>query len=182
MKLREDVKAEWVAALRSGEWVQGRGRLKSLARDDVGDVAEAYCCLGVLCEHAARAGVGTWSTFRGPDHNDESNAPPRVFWIDERGNGDMMPPAGVVRWAFADAINEADGARYDWPVPRAIAEEVLGGSLHTRGGHSEMPLSDLDDEGETCSECTREHVGLSDLNDTYRLTFEEIAEVIERAF
>ena len=42
-------KAKWVAALRSGEYKQGRGRLRS--EDD------EYCCLGVLCEIAAQVGV-----------------------------------------------------------------------------------------------------------------------------
>ena len=38
----------WVAALRSGEFKQGRGVLR------VGDL---FCCLGVSCELAVRAGV-----------------------------------------------------------------------------------------------------------------------------
>lgn len=41
MGLDKRVKADWVAALRSGKYEQSRYRLK----DDRG-----YCCLGVLCE------------------------------------------------------------------------------------------------------------------------------------
>lgn len=40
---------EWVAALRSGEFKQGRYSLRT------GD--DKYCCLGVGCELAARSGV-----------------------------------------------------------------------------------------------------------------------------
>lgn len=42
------VKAQWLAALRSGEYTQTRERLF----DDTG-----HCCLGVLCELAAKASV-----------------------------------------------------------------------------------------------------------------------------
>jgi hypothetical protein len=37
-----EVKTKWVAALRSGEYKQGRGLLRNGAGQ--------YCCLGVLCE------------------------------------------------------------------------------------------------------------------------------------
>lgn len=40
--MKADVKERWVAALRSGEFKQGTGRL----RDEVG----GHCCLGVLCQ------------------------------------------------------------------------------------------------------------------------------------
>lgn len=39
----KELKTKWVAALRSGEYKQGRNRLKWAGR---------YCCLGVLCEVA----------------------------------------------------------------------------------------------------------------------------------
>lgn len=37
------LKAKWVAALRSGKYEQGRQRLRN---------GDSYCCLGVLCEVA----------------------------------------------------------------------------------------------------------------------------------
>jgi len=45
----QTIKQEWVSALRSGEYEQGRGYLKD--RDG------KLCCLGVLCEIAARHGI-----------------------------------------------------------------------------------------------------------------------------
>lgn len=39
--MKKDIMGKWVAALRSGEFNQARGRL----RTDTG-----FCCLGVLCE------------------------------------------------------------------------------------------------------------------------------------
>ena len=40
--MNKNVKVEWVKALRSGEYKQGRGVLRS--KED------EYCCLGVLCD------------------------------------------------------------------------------------------------------------------------------------
>jgi hypothetical protein len=45
-------KAQWVAALRSGEYRQGRGHLKKNT-----DGENFYCCLGVLCEIALQDGL-----------------------------------------------------------------------------------------------------------------------------
>jgi hypothetical protein len=48
-----EVKRRWVEALRSGDYVQRRGRLAYQSHD--GD--NSYCCLGVLCELAVADGV-----------------------------------------------------------------------------------------------------------------------------
>ena len=50
--MNPEIKAQWVAALRSGEYKQGRGQLRNT--DD------EYCCLGVLCDLAVKAGVTEW--------------------------------------------------------------------------------------------------------------------------
>ena len=39
--MKEDIKNLWVAALRSEDYKQGKGRLRN---------GDEYCCLGVLCE------------------------------------------------------------------------------------------------------------------------------------
>lgn len=43
--MKPDIKERWVAALRSGEYKQGKGTLK-----ERGDCPPLYCCLGVLLE------------------------------------------------------------------------------------------------------------------------------------
>lgn len=43
-----DIAKEWVKALRSGEYTQGRSCLRR---------ADNFCCLGVLCDLAVEAGV-----------------------------------------------------------------------------------------------------------------------------
>lgn len=44
-----NLKAQWVAALRSGEYDQGHGALK-VEWYGVKDQKPSYCCLGVLCD------------------------------------------------------------------------------------------------------------------------------------
>lgn len=46
--MNEEIKKEWVAALRSGEYEQGREYLNTKGK---------YCCLGVLCEIAIKHGL-----------------------------------------------------------------------------------------------------------------------------
>jgi hypothetical protein len=48
-KMKKDVADKWVAALRSGQYQQGRNMLRT--RDN------KYCCLGVLCDIS---GLGKW--------------------------------------------------------------------------------------------------------------------------
>jgi len=56
--MNKNISRQWTAALRSGEYKQGQGML----RNDGGD----YCCLGVLCDLARKAGVlGEWQSLEG---------------------------------------------------------------------------------------------------------------------
>jgi hypothetical protein len=49
-KMNPEIKAKWVAALRSGDYTQGIGALRSKKNE--------FCCLGVLCNiHAKDTGV-----------------------------------------------------------------------------------------------------------------------------
>jgi hypothetical protein len=54
--MNPEVKARWVAALRSGEYRQGFGRLR---RPEIGD-AFCFCALGALIDLAAQEGKVTW--------------------------------------------------------------------------------------------------------------------------
>lgn len=47
--MNPELKAKWIAALRSGDYKQGRGVLRS--------PDESFCCLGVLCDIS---GMGQW--------------------------------------------------------------------------------------------------------------------------
>lgn len=84
--MNPEVKAQWVAALRSDEYKQGIGQLTYL-----NDGEEYHCCLGVLCDLAVKAGLDieiTEQPYRGRDwiarHYDEASA---------------CLPASVLRWS-----------------------------------------------------------------------------------
>lgn len=53
MAMNAEIKKEWIEALLSGEYEQGKGQL----RDDQGK----HCCLGVLTDIACKKGVADWS-------------------------------------------------------------------------------------------------------------------------
>jgi hypothetical protein len=49
-RMDPDLKKEWVEALRSGEYLQGKQYLKTVARIAANKVEVLHCCLGVICE------------------------------------------------------------------------------------------------------------------------------------
>lgn len=76
-----EVRRRWTAALRSGEFQQGRGKLAAV--EETSD-ERRYCCLGVLCELAARDGVVTvrdgvdWVSYMDNDGPMQINYLPRA--------------------------------------------------------------------------------------------------------
>jgi len=56
--MNEEIKAQWLTALRSGEYRQGTGSLSS--RDE--DGRPLFCCLGVLCDLHRTATGGAWES------------------------------------------------------------------------------------------------------------------------
>jgi hypothetical protein len=51
--MTQELKTKWLTALRSGEYKQGIGVLRSAESD-------SYCCLGVLCDISE---LGTWHSL-----------------------------------------------------------------------------------------------------------------------
>jgi hypothetical protein len=90
--VKPEIKARWLAALRSGEYVQGHEALRAFSCPPFGgaeDVTEVYCCLGVLCDLAARDGVVEWDGIdvhytdpqRGREHWENNVLPlPVMVW------------------------------------------------------------------------------------------------------
>jgi hypothetical protein len=85
--MNPEIKAMWVAALRSGEYKQGKGVLRT--RDN------CFCALGVLADVAAKRGVAEW-------HIDDDGD-----WIINTPDDDhigfaTLPPC-VMRWSSLPA-------------------------------------------------------------------------------
>lgn len=80
MKL--EPKKLWLEALRSGDYKQGKGYLRT---------NEGHCCLGVLCEVAIANGVPVTREEEQGYHYYDSDC--------------AMPPAEVMEWAGLDVGN-----------------------------------------------------------------------------
>lgn len=89
-KMYPEIKAKWVAALRSGKYQQGRGGLRN---------GDKFCCLGVLCD------------LNDPDWVDTGDG--EVYGYKLMPVFDM-PPKSVYAWAGCDfseaAVTIADRA------------------------------------------------------------------------
>lgn len=86
------IKADWLTALRSGEYKQGKGYLKN---EVIG--SPQYCCLGVLCELAVKAGVIEESELDQDEyvHSFSSKRP----GIGGLSHSSSYLPQGVADWA-----------------------------------------------------------------------------------
>lgn len=111
--MRQEVRDEWVAALRSGDYKQGTGALRTT--EDDGD---QYCCLGVLCELAVKHQVipaaeldGNLWTYGQGDDTSEAYLPDAVQqWAGVERRGVLELP-GV---RFVSLADENDrGKRFD---------------------------------------------------------------------
>lgn len=89
--MKDEIKAAWIAALRSGEYPQTRQALHD---------KHGYCCLGVLCElHSKLTGEGAWGPIEieSAEEDDELHA----FYVptDPYDTQDMILPSAVKGWA-----------------------------------------------------------------------------------
>ena len=87
----KEVRIAWVAALRSKTYTQGKERLR---------IRDEYCCLGVLCDLAVKAGV------IGPPINTDHEIEVFVYGADR-----CTLPWQVQEWAALTSPNGAYGMR-----------------------------------------------------------------------
>jgi hypothetical protein len=97
-KLKPEVLTLWTDALESGEYAQTKGWLHLM--EDGSDRPGGWCCLGVLCDVASKAGV---------DMNRQLEVGGKVESFDDHRGG--LPPS-VRKWAFGveTTFDGADGA------------------------------------------------------------------------
>jgi hypothetical protein len=107
------VKEQWVKDLRSGDFKQWRSQLH---HED-----EGYCCLGVLCDQAFKAGIVNRAL------TDDGN----VYYDD----ADCYLPDAVVKWAGIPHNGAYDdGVEYDeqfTPGPTLASDNDDGASFST---------------------------------------------------
>lgn len=110
------IKADWVRALRSGEYSQANGALQKNG---------GFCCLGVLCDLAVKAGVPVRVSTIECGCSDADCCPGVAY-----DSADSYPPIQVQNWAGMSTMD---------PVVKDSEGEI-------------RTLSALNDEGRTFEE------------------------------
>ena len=140
--LKPEIKAKWVAALRSGEYAQYAGGL----RINPTNRPAGFCCLGVLCDLHAKEGLGEWENL--------------VYAPAAKAGRSGYLPAEVVQWAVVpeafEAIPVGCRAVSGTPVgpfavsgPEGTRQTVLPDSFAVRLPTGMKTLNDMNDEGMT---------------------------------
>lgn len=103
--MNADVKAKWLAALRSGEYEQAQGYLGRTVTNENGEQVMGYCCLGVLCQVAVAEGVILPPETIGDERGD----------MLAYGSDEVDLPVAVQQWAGLDnadpGVRTPEGAR-----------------------------------------------------------------------
>ena len=151
--MNKEVKQLWIDALESGEYEQGVGTLRKKGPDG----KSTYCCLGVLCEVAIKAGVPvkTRLVTAGEDMFEDE---PKWFETTYDHSSGFLPES-VREWAgletedgkFAKGYYEDDELDARITYPGAYGGENMAANLVT-------------------------------LNDDARYNFKQIAQVIRERF
>jgi hypothetical protein len=119
MKLRPEVKSEWLSRLRSGNYPQGMTYLRWKGQ---------YCCLGVLCEIAEEQGATA--------DNESGDDSPSFFGPAAGPLSSIWTPGDVVRWAFEDIPETLDADEFAWLItgPDDTGADIANlGQLNDRG-------------------------------------------------
>lgn len=142
--MKKDIADRWVAALRSGKYLQGEKNLLIYRSDaDSGDVYPMHCALGVLCEIAVEEGVVK-------RHDDPSLDPYDVWLIDEgeylahtTGIGAYVDPS-IDPESLADTVHDASHGGFAQVLPEAM---VLWAEMSYNDGRSSAsaPITALND-------------------------------------
>lgn len=115
-RTREQAYKRWIAALLSGEYEQENG---SLCRETQGKLA--FCCLGVLCDLAAKDGGAQWKPYLGKltVHGDASKLPKKIRVF--------MGMTTEDECALIDA-NDSDGLSFK-DIAKLIRTEIMPKAL-----------------------------------------------------
>lgn len=105
MGMNPEIKAQWLAALRSGEYKQGRHTLRVGTSEAQPD---QYCCLGVLCDLAQRQGVIPEPVYRDGDW---------IYGTHDEATWSVLPRS-VSEWAGLHNATPDEGIGDVWFGPK----------------------------------------------------------------
>ena len=109
--MNPEIKALWLTALRSGDYEQGKGALIEVT----GEGQRKYCCLGVLCDLAAKAGIvkqaesrrSTLPAFGGEYTDDDGD--------EQYSESGAILPTGVMLWSEMETQKGEFDKRHTFP-------------------------------------------------------------------
>lgn len=142
--MKPEIKKLWVKALRSGEYTQGLQQLVNNNR---------FCCLGVLCDLARKAGVVELKA--GQDHMDV----PRLFYGTPEEHSIPFKP------------NTEAGAKYE-VLPKSVMEWA--------GLDVNNPDLNIQDDDEDWRNNGHYPIQIAELNDELGYGFNRLANLIEK--
>lgn len=92
--MNSKIKEAWINALRSGEYNQGREKLRG---------ADGFCCLGVLCDLYAKEHNTEWDFRSYDERSGEENPQQYDYWYFE--DQSEFLPESVMKWAELETNN-----------------------------------------------------------------------------
>jgi len=122
--MKADIKKKWVEALRSGDYEQCSGGLRT---------GDKYCCLGVLCDLSSKDGAGVWTDHGGRAYE---------FSIKDDGHSSVLPEF-VCNWAGLNS-NSHGGCNPYFLIPKQRAATTLSGENDS--GKTFAEIADLIEE------------------------------------
>lgn len=127
----KEVKALWLEALRSGRYEQATGKLATVNEDG----SKSYCCLGVLCDVAVKAGVDVGERVHEGymDHYDDEEP----FFVEghiEFDYADAVLPVSVIEWAgLSDSEGQLNG-NVTYNLIPGLGPEIAGSLTELNDG------------------------------------------------
>lgn len=112
------IKQLWLDALRSGNYEQGMGRLRT---------GDSFCCLGVLCDlHRKETGAGRWT----------SEADERCYELPDNSSiAEFYLPTEVAIWAgIADAEGSPDDCAHKDSIETGSVQILVAADIDAIAG------------------------------------------------
>jgi len=121
--MNAEIKEQWATALESGDFEQGKWRLKTPGNGNPNDSQcnDTYCCLGVLTELAVEAGIVRWSDKPLFDCNPDDG---------EQSESGAVLNKRVVEWAGLDAPVPTIGDTDAWHLNDSCKFSADGKGTH----------------------------------------------------
>lgn len=95
---RDELRAEWIRRLESGEYEQGRTNLRC---------NDAYCCLGIACEILVEEGV-----LEAKREGGATTSYVPVGGLDSRGSTTLLPDPAVEAFGLRGRLGEVHPDEY----------------------------------------------------------------------